>query len=109
MSAGNAARDGANRLPLGRETPLTLGQEAIHQAIAILLLVRVRQADRMAHLVHDRRQQIDAAGGVTCRFSVTACGRSLFGKDWLALVAIISEPAVAARVLAYTNDRNKGE
>ena len=56
MASGDAARDSTFRLTLRRHAALALGQEAIHQAVAIRLVVRVGQPDRMPHLVQDGRE-----------------------------------------------------
>ena len=82
-------------LTLARDAALADSQVAVHEIVAILLGVRIVEAQLVTHLMHDRREQIDVAGRITGGIRVAARDRDYTSKAGVRRRVGIDEPALA--------------
>ncbi len=91
------------RLAEGGQTPLTFAQMAIHDAITVRRAIAIRQAQGVAHLMHEGRQQIHAASRHRAWLGV-ATGRGFdCAEESVARGTGVHEPSATASVGIHAN------
>ena len=70
-----------------RQPPLAPGEEAKHDALAVVRIVGIGQAERVADFVHDRREQIDTAMSERFIGAPTVAGGIIVDPDLVPLVS----------------------
>ena len=95
-------------LVFGRKAALTLGEVAVHETVAVLQQVGVRQAQGVAHFVKDGGEKVESSCRSVRGAGVTAGGILISAKQQVTLRAGIDEPAVAARITTDTDDVRAG-